>query len=141
MVEQFLADSRADGFPSTAVIVRSDGDGEFHGGKFGDLCRSRGIKQKLRTADSPQFNGVAESALGLVETAAKAGQIQAHELFPGAQLPASASLRAEASHWACDALNRTATTASPENKWPHEMWHESSPRQYYYFSSSLATAR
>ena len=48
----------------------------FCGGKFGDLCRSRCIKQELTTADCPQFNGVAERALGLIETAAMAGRIQ-----------------------------------------------------------------
>ena len=29
---------------------------------------------------------------------------------------------AETSHWTCDALNRTVTTANPENKSPYEMW-------------------
>ncbi|CAN0507934.1 unnamed protein product, partial [Laminaria digitata] len=56
LFEQFLADVRADGVPSKVVVVPSDGGGEFRGGKFGDLCRSRGIKQKFTTADSPQFN-------------------------------------------------------------------------------------
>ncbi|CAN0489046.1 unnamed protein product, partial [Laminaria digitata] len=61
LFEQFLADVRADdGVPSKVVVVRSDDGGEFRGGKFGDLCRSRGIKQEFTTADSPQFNGVAE---------------------------------------------------------------------------------
>ena len=52
------------------------------GGEFGDLCRTRGIKQEFTTADSPQFNGVAERALGLIETAAMTGRIQARELYP-----------------------------------------------------------
>ena len=64
LFEQFLADTRADGAPSKVVIVRSDGGGEFRGGKFGGLCRSRGIKQEFTTADSPQLNGVGERALG-----------------------------------------------------------------------------
>ena len=51
-----------------------------------------------------------------------AGRIQARELFPGAQLPATESLLAEASHWACDALNRIATPANPSNKSLYEMW-------------------
>ena len=110
------------------VTVRSDGGGEFCGGKFGDLCRSRCNKQEFTTADSPQFNGVAERALDLIETAAMAGRIEARELFPGAQLPATESLWAEASHWACDALNRTATSANPTNKSPYEMWSGNPPR-------------
>ena len=91
MFKQFLADTHADDVPSQVVTVRSDGGGEFCGGKFGDLCRSQCIMQEF-TADSPQFNGVAERALGLIETAAMAGRIQARELIPGAQLPATESL-------------------------------------------------
>ena len=116
MFDKFIADTRTDGVPSKVVIVRSDGGGEFRGGELGDLCRSRGIKREFTTADNRRFNRVAERALGLIETAAMAGRIQARELFPGAHLPATESLWAEASHWACDALNRTATTANPENK-------------------------
>ena len=62
LVERFLADTRADGVPSKVVIVQSDGGCEFRGGKFGDLCRSRGIKQEFTMADRPQFNGAAERA-------------------------------------------------------------------------------
>ena len=92
LFEQFLVDTGADGVPSQVVIVRSDSGGEFRGGKLGDLCRSRGIKQEFTTADSPKFNGVAERGLGLIETAAIAGRIQALVFFPGAQLPATASV-------------------------------------------------
>ena len=73
--DQFLADVRVDGVPSKVVIFRSDGGGEFRGGKFGDLCRSRGIKQEFTTADSVQLNGVAERAPGSIKTAATAGRI------------------------------------------------------------------
>ena len=51
-----------------------------------------------------------------------AGRIQAYELFPGVQLTATESLWAEASHWACDALNRKATPASPAKKSLYDMW-------------------
>ena len=71
--KHFLLDTRADGVPSQVVTVRSDGGGEFCGGKFGDLCRLRCIKQDFTTTDSPQFNGVAERALGLIETAGHNG--------------------------------------------------------------------
>ena len=124
---QFLSDTRADGVPSQVVTVRSEGGGEFCGGQFGALCRSRCIKQEFTTADSPQLNEVAERLLGLIETATMAGRIQARELFPGAQLPATESLWAEASHWACDALNRTVTSANTANKSPYEMWYLNSP--------------
>ena len=43
-IKQFLSDTRADGVPSQVVTVRSDGGGQFCGGKFGDLCRSRCTK-------------------------------------------------------------------------------------------------
>ena len=45
-----------------------------------EICRSRDRKQKFTTADTPQFNGVAEHALGLNDTFEMAGQIQAREL-------------------------------------------------------------
>ena len=101
MFEQFLADTRTDGVASKVEIVRTDGGGEFRGGKFGDLCRSRGIKQEFTTADSSQLNGAAERTLGLIETTAMAGRIQAREFLPGTQLSATASLWAKESHWAC----------------------------------------
>lgn len=60
--EQFFADTGAAAVPSKVAIVRSDGGGEIHGGKFGDLCTSRVSKQEFTTADSPQLHGVAERA-------------------------------------------------------------------------------
>ena len=92
MFELFLADTLADGVSSKVAIVRSDGCGEFRGGTFADLCRSRGIKQQFTTADSSQFNGVAERALDWIAMAAMAGRNQGRELFPGAHLPETESL-------------------------------------------------
>ena len=109
------------------LFGRSDGGGKYRKGKFGDLCRSRGTKQESTTADSPQFNGVVERALGLIEMAAMAGRIQTREFFPRAHLPETESLWAQASHWACNALNRTATTVKPENNSPYEMWYGNPP--------------
>ena len=51
------------------------------------------------------------------------GRIQAQEFFPGVQLPATSSLWAKTSHWACVVLNGTAMTTNPESKSPHEIWH------------------
>ena len=109
--KHFLADVRADGVPSTVEIVRSDGGGEFSfDGSFGDLCRDRGIKQEFTCQDSPEMNGIAERALGLIEASAMAAHFQAKEIFAGIPLPTSDRLWAESMRWACDCLNRTATT-------------------------------
>ena len=55
------------------------------------------------------------------------GRIQARELSPGAQFPATESLWAETLHWACDALNRMATSANPANKSPYDRWYGKPP--------------
>ena len=73
MFEQFFTDTRADGALSHVVIVRSDRGGKFSGGEFGDLCRSVCNMQEFTPADSPQFNGVAERAIGLIETSNSMG--------------------------------------------------------------------
>ena len=81
------------------------------------------IKQEFTNADSPKQNGVIERALGIIQNAGLAACIQLPIIFPHVQLPPTKSLWAGAVHWACDALNHTATTANPENKSPHEMWY------------------
>ena len=107
--ESFLAEVRAGGAPSAVMAVRYNGR-EFFGRAFGELCRTRGIKQEFTPADSPKYNGVAERALGLINDAAVAPRIQATELYPSAlNYP---SLWTEAASWACHALNCTATTAT-----------------------------
>ena len=121
--EKFLADLRVEGTPSEVVIVRSDDGGEFVVGKFGKLCRERKIKQEFTTADNPEYSGVAERGLPMIESAALAARTQASELFPGYSIPEGASLWAEAMNWACDAYNRTATVANSGNRSPHEMFY------------------
>ena len=114
---------RGDGVPSEVERVRSDNGGEFFGGEFGDVCRQYCVKQEFTNAKSPELNGVAERALGIIQNAALAARIQAPILFPHVELPPSETLWAEAVHWACEALNRTATTSNPGSKSPYEMWH------------------
>ena len=87
------------------------------------MCRQYCVKQEFTNAKSPELNGVAERALGIIQNAALAARIQAPILFPHVELPPSETLWAEAVHWACEALNRTATTSNPGNKSPYEMWH------------------
>ena len=57
--KQYLADHRVSGAPPVET-VRTDDAAEFKSGYFADLCRERGIRQESTTANSPQFNGVAE---------------------------------------------------------------------------------
>ena len=80
---KFLADLRVEGIPSEVEVVRSDNGGELNQGEFGQLCREINIKQEFTTADSPEYNGVAERGLAMIESAALAARIQASELFPG----------------------------------------------------------
>ena len=103
--EKFLADLGVEGTPSEVVVVRSDDGGEYTEGKFGKLCRQRKIKQEFTTADSPEYNGVAERGLAMIESVGLAARIQASELFPGYIVPEGASLWAEAMNWTCGAYN------------------------------------
>ena len=73
---QYLADYRFTGVPFPVEVVRTDDAAEFKGGAFADLRRERGIRQEFTTADSPQFNGVAERGIALIELAGKAAAIQ-----------------------------------------------------------------
>ena len=86
--------------------------------------------QKFTSASSPQFNGVAEQALGSMEAAASAARIQAPILFPNVELPSSDYLWTEAMPWTCHTFYCSATTSNPHSKSPREMWHGSPPRRH-----------
>ena len=88
-----------------------------------ERCKQHCIKQEFTNADSPKQNGVVERAQRIIQNAGHAACIQAPIIFPQVELPPTKSLWAEAVHWACDALNHTATTADPGNTSPHEMWY------------------
>ena len=104
-------------------MIKSDDGDEFSEGKFGKLYRERNIKQEFTTADSPEYNGVGERGLALIESAALAARIQASELFPGFNVPEGPSLWAEAMNWACDAYNRIATVGNSRNRSPYEIFY------------------
>ena len=80
------------------------------------MCRNRNIRQAIARADNPEFNGIAERRIAMVESAGLAAHLQAIAENPGA--PKGALMWPERAFWACDALNRTATSANPENKSP-----------------------
>ena len=71
----FLASVRADGIQSLVEIVRSDNGGEFFRGEFASVCNKLLVKQEFTPAYCPQYNGVAERGLGLIEEAAMAAGI------------------------------------------------------------------
>ncbi|CAN0107392.1 unnamed protein product, partial [Sphacelaria rigidula] len=121
--KQYLADVGAQCIPSVVETVRSDGGGDFSG-PFSDLCRERGIRQKYTPADIPEYNGVAERAIAMVEKAAMAARIQAKVLY-GVDVPAR--MWAESYRWAADALNRSATTDNPGKKSPDEVFYGEVP--------------
>ena len=68
---QYFADYRFTGVPCAVETVRTDDAAKFKDGVFADLCRERGIRQEFTTADSPQFNGVAERGIAKIESAGK----------------------------------------------------------------------
>ena len=108
-------------------MVRSDGGGEFSKGTFGALCTTEKIRQEFTTADFPQYNGVAERQIAIIEAAGLAARIQAVAKYPNDVFPRGERLWAEKAHWACHALNCTATSANPGYKSLHEMWFGSPP--------------
>ena len=108
-------------------MVRSDGGSEFSKGTFSAICTTEKTRQEFTTADSPQYNGVAERQITIIEAAGLAARIEAAAKYPNGVFPRGKSLWAEQAHWACHALNWTATSANPGYKFPHEMWFGSPP--------------
>ena len=125
--KQYLADDRFSGTPSPVETVRTDDATEFKSGYFAYLCRERGSRQEFTTANSPQFNGVAERGIAMIESTGKAALIQAKCMFSGMGIPLSDSLWAAQAYWTCNALNFTATKANPKYKSSYEMWYGRTP--------------
>ena len=124
---QYLADYRFTGVQCPVETVRTDDAAGLKGGAFAHLCRERGIRQEFTPADSPQFNGVAERGIAMIESAGKAAIIQAGLNFRGMGIPSGNSLWAAQAYWACHALNSTAVTSNPRCMTPYEMWHGKVP--------------
>ena len=62
--------------PRKVEVVKSDGGGEFLKGAFGALYTPEKIRQGFTTADSPQYNGVVELQIAIIEAAGLAARIQ-----------------------------------------------------------------
>ena len=119
-----MADTNAAGPPK---IIRSDDAPELMGGRFAEICRKHNIKREFTSANTPQLNAVAERGLALIEKVAKASMYQAKVSFVDMGLPPMEKYWAEAHNFACDNLNRTATTSNKNMKSPYEVWHGKKP--------------
>ena len=61
--------------PRKVEVVRNDGGGGFTKGVFGALCTAEKIRQEFTTADFPQYNGVAERQVAIIDAAGLAARI------------------------------------------------------------------
>ena len=62
--------------------MHTDDAAEFKSRHFDVLCRERGNRQEeFTTANSPQFNGVIEKAIAMIESTGKAASTQAKPMF------------------------------------------------------------
>ena len=102
--------------------VWTDNGGEFEGEFQRELDR-RGITHEHTPPDTPQYNEVAERALGLLREKAI---ILMEELDNVINVPRE-KLWAQAMHFACDVTNKSVTTSTDGGKSPYEVWFEKFP--------------
>ena len=98
------------------TCVRTD-NGEFEGEFQRELDR-RSITHEYTPPDMPQYNGVAERALGLLR---KKAIILMEELNDVINVPRK-KLWAQAMLFACDVINKSVTTSTDGGKSPIELW-------------------
>ena len=99
------------------MCVRTDNGGEFDGEFQRELDR-RSITHEHTPPDTPQYNGVAERALGLLP---KNAIILMEELDDVINVPRE-MLWAQAMLFACDVNNKSVTTSTDGGKSPYELW-------------------
>ena len=88
---------------------------------LGPSAQKRQSGKNLQQPIPPQYKGVAERQIAIIEEAGLAARIQAAAEYPNEVSPRGESLWAEQAHWACHALNCTATSANLVFKSPYEM--------------------
>lgn len=103
----------------TIRAIRTDNGGEFEG-DIDQVLDELGITHKHTPPDRPQYNGVAERALGLLR---EKTIVLMQDLKEGA----TDRLWAEAMNFACDMSDMSRTTSNEGGITPHERWHRSSP--------------
>ena len=94
--------------------VRTDGGGELEG-EFQLLLKELEIKRETTPPHTPQYNGVVERALGLLQDKTVA-------LLRGMAAGKSDRLWAEAMNYACEMSSRCTTTSLNPGVSPYELW-------------------
>ena len=97
--------------------ARTDNGGEFEGELQRELGR-RSITDEHTPPDTPQYNGVAERALGLLR---EKEIILMEELDDAINVPRE-KLWAQAMLFAYDVTNKSVTTSTDGGKSPFELW-------------------
>ncbi|CAN0075317.1 unnamed protein product, partial [Sphacelaria rigidula] len=100
-------------------IIRTNRGGEFEG-EFQNLLNSLSIKPEKTPPHTPQYNGVAERALGIMRDKTVA-------LLRGLEEGKTNRLWAEAMQYACDTSNMCVTSSLDEGVTPYELWYGNKP--------------
>ena len=99
--------------------IRTDEGGEFEG-KFQQGLDSYGITHELTPPDTPQYNGVAKRALGLLRDKSIA-------MLQEMAVAASDKLWAETLNYACDMSNMCVASSFEGGTSPYEKWYGRKP--------------
>ena len=125
--DAMLAKLTAPAVPELSIkCIRTDNGGDFEGEFRRELYR-RSITHEHTPPDTPQYNGVAERALGLLREKAI---ILMEELDDVINVPRE-KLWVQAMLFACDVTNKSVTTSTNEGKSPYELWFGKSPTAYH----------
>ena len=124
MVQRFVADM------GVQRAFRADNGAEYTNSAFVEYCNSLQIRRELTAPYTPQQNGPLESGLSRPIKAGYAARIEVSELFPDVHLerlkglrdPDGSSLWMESILWACEGLNRSATTSNSGMLSSHEVF-------------------
>lgn len=103
-------------------VVRPDNGANFIGQSSPDMCSRRRIRRESATPCNPQYNGVTEHGLGIIQSTAQSPRIYGSFLSHDASVPKYRKLWAEAVACECDSMNRTATIANPNCLTPYGLW-------------------
>ena len=106
--------------------VRTNNGGEFEG-EFQRKLDRRSFTHKHTPPDTPQYNGVAERALGLLREKAITLKEELNDVI---NVPRD-KLWAQARFFACDVTNKSVMTSTDGDQSPYELWFRNFPTADY----------